>query len=112
MELVNQVENKPLRDEKGRLLPGNTANPNGRPKGQSLKEFAREYLMSLPPESKKVYLDALPREMVWKMAEGQPHMTQTTAMEGVVNLIVTQFNGDIIPTQLDAREAPITYLAE
>jgi hypothetical protein len=25
------VENKPERDEKGRLLPGNTANPNGRP---------------------------------------------------------------------------------
>lgn len=25
--------NKPERDEHGRLLPGNTANPNGRPKG-------------------------------------------------------------------------------
>lgn len=28
-------DHKPLRDEKGRLLPGQTANPNGRPKGKS-----------------------------------------------------------------------------
>ena len=29
------MENKPARDEKGRLLPGHTANPSGRPKGRN-----------------------------------------------------------------------------
>ena len=29
------MSDKPLRDAKGRLLPGHTANPNGRPKGST-----------------------------------------------------------------------------
>lgn len=51
---------------------GNNANPNGRPKGKTLKEFAREYLQSLPDERKIEYLATLPEEIVWKMAEGNP----------------------------------------
>ena len=34
----------PERDEKGRLLPGHTANPNGRPKGMSLVSIMKEEL--------------------------------------------------------------------
>lgn len=30
--ILLQVDNKPARDEKGRLLPGSSANPTGRPK--------------------------------------------------------------------------------
>jgi len=51
---------------------GNNANPNGRPKGKTLKEFAREYLQSLPDDRKIEYLATLPEEIVWKMAEGNP----------------------------------------
>lgn len=51
---------------------GNNANPNGRPKGKTLKEFAREYLQSLPDERKIEYLATLPEDIVWKMAEGNP----------------------------------------
>lgn len=48
-------ENKPLRDEKGRLLPGNTANLNGRPViteeqiiiKKAIKEYISEYEESL-----------------------------------------------------------------
>ena len=36
-----QVENKPERDELGRLLPGHTANPNGRTKGT--RDFATDF---------------------------------------------------------------------
>jgi hypothetical protein len=53
-ELEKQEEtrkNKPARDENGRLLPGNTANPNGRPplteadkiKKKAVDEFITEY---------------------------------------------------------------------
>jgi hypothetical protein len=51
---------------------GNNANPNGRPKGKTLKEFAREYLSSLPDDRKIEYLATLPEDIVWKMAEGNP----------------------------------------
>ncbi len=51
---------------------GQSGNPGGRPKGKSLKTFAREYLESLPDEEKVEYLKTLPTEIVWKMAEGNP----------------------------------------
>lgn len=65
------------RDEKGRIVAGSAAiNPAGRPPGPTLKEFARRYLMTLSDEEKLAYLESLPREIVWKMAEGNPHNTQ------------------------------------
>jgi len=57
--------------------PGNNANPNGRPKGKTLKEFAREYLQSLPDDRKIEYLATLPEDVVWKMAEGNPTSEDT-----------------------------------
>ena len=51
---------------------GQSGNPAGRPKGKTLKEFAREYLETLPDEEKVDYLASLPTEIVWKMAEGNP----------------------------------------
>lgn len=71
---------------------GNNANPNGRPKGKSLKEFAREFLMALPDEEKATYLSTLPEDMVWKMAEGNPKQDMETEVKG--NLIVQLVNFD------------------
>lgn len=56
--------------------PGQSGNPNGRPKGKTLKEFAREYLETMPEEDKLAYLATLPAEIVWRMAEGNPHTTE------------------------------------
>ena len=96
-ELDKQVENKPERDEKGRLLPGNTANPDGRPKGKTLKEFAREYLMNQTDEEKLAFLNSLSKDIVWKMAEGNPHQsveTDITTAGLPFQIIVTKDGGE------------------
>lgn len=44
----------------------------GRPLGKTLKEYAKDYLMSLPDEEKTEFLASLPADIVWRMAEGNP----------------------------------------
>jgi len=56
--------------------PGQSGNPNGRPLGRTLKEWAKEFLMELPDEEKLAFLKELPPEIVWKMAEGNPHQSE------------------------------------
>jgi len=62
---VKTSENKPERDEKGQLLPGNTANPNGRPKGSlSLVSMMKDRLEEEYPgdddlEEKRTYAKKL-----------------------------------------------------
>lgn len=75
MSQEKQDEIKPARDEKGRLLPGNTANPKGRPKGKTLKDFAREFYMNKTEEEKIEYIETVEKAkpgFSWQMAEGNP----------------------------------------
>jgi hypothetical protein len=74
MSLEDQEENKPQRDALGRLLPGNTANPAGRPKGQSMKEFWKHRFATMSEEEKIAWVKAnkVSGDVIWRMAEGQP----------------------------------------
>lgn len=67
---------KVVRDEKGRILPGQQSlNPEGRPKGQSLKEYARDKFAKMTEEEKEKFLAKIGVYEQWKMAEGNPHIT-------------------------------------
>ena len=52
--------------------PGQSGNPNGRPPGKTLKEWAREFLEDLPDDKKLDFLREIEPDIVWKMAEGNP----------------------------------------
>lgn len=51
---------------------GQSGNPEGRPKGQTLKEYCRDFLATQTPEERREFLEGIPKEIIWKMAEGNP----------------------------------------
>lgn len=63
--------NKPVRDEKGRLTPGHTANPNGRPPGSiSITDLMKAELQKVAPgttnKDKKTFMVLLLERMLDK----------------------------------------------
>ena len=55
--------------------PGISGNIKGRPKGKTLKEYAREWLFNLTEKEKKTFMRKLDPETIWKMSEGMPHQS-------------------------------------
>lgn len=61
-------KNKPERDAQGRLLPGSTANPNGRPKGSGLNltSLLKEKLEELPVGQEVAYKEVFIKTLLHK----------------------------------------------
>src|SRR3989344_6164896 len=66
---------------------GQSGNPSGSSKKQSLKQYAKEYLASMTDEEKDKFLDGLSKIDLWKMAEGAPdaRTDMTTKIETVIS---------------------------
>lgn len=50
---------------------GQSGNPSGRPKG-SLKDYVRKKLADMSEKEKDIFLKRIDKEVMWKMAEGNP----------------------------------------
>lgn len=90
MELDNLENNKPLRNEKGQLLPGQTANPLGRPKGKTLKEYQAEKFRQMSDEEKEEYLKDIPKGERWRMSEGNPKQDVESDNKTTIQVIAPQ----------------------
>lgn len=55
------------RDQNGRWKPGQSGNPNGRPKGLSFTEAIKAELMKMPAGTKMTYLEAAVKKVMTKI---------------------------------------------
>lgn len=51
---------------------GQSGNILGRPKGKTLKEWTKEYLERMTDDERDAFMEGIPKEVIWKMAEGNP----------------------------------------
>lgn len=72
---------------------GQSGNPKGKPKGTfSLKTYAKKYLQEMTDEEKIEFMEGLPKEVIWKMAEGNPKQdTDVTTNGESLNTALVQF---------------------
>lgn len=81
----NQESNRDLTT--GKWRPGFSGNLKGRPPGKTMKEYAREYLSKMTEEEKDEWLGGLQKDIVWRMAEGQPKQDMDIQGEMVSKII-------------------------
>lgn len=70
---------------------GQSGNPGGRPKGKSLKTYAKEMLANMDEDQRQEFFEGLDKKIVWEMAEGKPEnktdiTTDGEKLQGVVVL--------------------------
>jgi hypothetical protein len=74
----NQTNNRPWLWKKGQ-----SGNLKGRPKGKTMKEYIKEYLACMTEEERQEFLNGIPKEIIWKMAEGNPQDDITSGGEKI-----------------------------
>ncbi len=77
IEEDEETDNQPKNSRITPLLPyqwkkGQSGNLAGRPKGKTMKEYARELLQCQTEEERQEFLHGLSKDIIWKMAEGNP----------------------------------------
>jgi len=110
-EEPNKTEDKREfnRREDGTFGENNNANPKGRPKGKTLKEWLKDRLAVMTDEEREEWLKVISKDLQWRMAEGNPHQTGDITSAGkpipILNLNeIHKNNGNDQDTETDQKD--------
>ena len=88
---IKAVDN---RNPDGTFGPGNNANPNGRPKGKTIKERVLEWLET-HPDDMTLFVEHFVkknRDLAWQMLEGRPKQNTDVTSDGeALKTVLVQF---------------------
>lgn len=74
---------------------GQSGNLMGRPKGKTMKDYAREYLSKMTDEERDEWLEGIPKEIIWKLAEGMPKQdTDVTSGGEKISFNIVKYGED------------------
>lgn len=76
--------------------PGESGNPNGRPKG-TLKDYVRQKLSGMTEEEKDKFLKDIPNELQWRMAEGNPAQDNKISGDSENPVPILILNNAVLP---------------
>lgn len=66
---------------------GQSGNIMGRPKGKTMKEYARQYLQRMTDEERDEWLHGIDKEKIWELAEGKPKQDIEVEGESTIHVI-------------------------
>lgn len=92
MEIEKPEKQEIIRNPDGTFPKGVSGNPDGRPKGKTLKEWLKDKLREMTEEQRELFLKDIPKEMQWRMAEGNPAQDVTSAGEKINPIPIIQIN--------------------